>query len=89
MQDVLQQLGKEDDQGRAVVKDSTSRAAGPNPAKASVVKILLDSFADKLQTAGLRLGSVGIRWETDDSADQVADKLRQMHLIPERSLSTG
>ena len=87
LQDVLQQLSSVDNQGRAVVEDSRSRAAGPSPEKASVIKMLLDAFADKLQTAGLDLGNVRIRWATDESAAQVCAKLRQMQLIPERSPS--
>ncbi len=83
LKDVLQR-GYADGQGRAVVEDARSRAIGPNPEKASLIKMLLDSFSDKLQTVGLRLGQVGISWETDESPDAVCHKLRQMNLISDK-----
>jgi hypothetical protein len=83
MQDVLQ-LGYADDEGRAVVEDRNSRTTGPNPEKASVIKMLLDSFDQRLKPVGLILTNACVSWETDESPEQVYDKLRQMQLIPEQ-----
>jgi hypothetical protein len=80
VKDGLQQ-GYADDEGRAVVEDRNSRAIGPTPEKASVIKMLLDSFAEKLEGVGLILADAGVSWETDESPEQVYGKLRQLQLI--------
>jgi len=83
MQDVLQQIGYVDDEGRAVVEDHNSRAIGPDGASASVIKILCEALDAKLQTVGLVLAGASIGWRTDESAEQVYAKLRNMQLIPD------
>ena|ERR1700733_872816 len=84
MQEVLQQLGYADDEGRAVVEDRNSRTTGPTPGKAAVIKMLLDSFDDKLKTIGLTLKSACVSWDTDESPEQVYEKLRQMQFVAEQ-----
>ena len=86
MQNVLQQMGYADDEGRAVIEDRTSRAAGPNPYRASVTKILCDSLNEKLQPVGLALTNVSVGWRTDKSAEVVHAELRRIGLITKRSM---
>jgi len=83
MQDVLQQIGYVDDEGRAVVADHNSQAVGSDGASASVIKILCDALDAKLQTVGLHLVNACVGWQTDESAEQVYAKLRNMQLIPD------
>jgi hypothetical protein len=85
MQDVLQQLGYADGEGLAVVGDRKSRTTGPTPDKASVIKMLLDTFDERLKSVGLTLTSACVSWVTDESAEHVHRKLRQQQLIPEKS----
>jgi len=89
MQDGLQQLGYADGEGRAVVADRNSRAIGPTPEGASVIKMLLDSFAEKLEGVGLILTDAGVFWETDESPERVYEKLRQAQLISVESGGTS
>ena len=86
MQDVLQQMGYADDEGRAVIEDRTSRAVGPNPYRASVTKMLCDSLNKQLQPIGLALTSVSLGWRTDKSAEEVCTELRRIGLITKRSM---
>ncbi len=86
MKDVLQQMGYAEDEGRAVIKDHTSRAAGPNPYHASVMKMLCDSLNQKLKPIGLRLINASIGWEKDKSAEEVYAELQRIGLITKRSM---
>ena len=86
MKDVLQQMGYADDEGRAVVEDHTSRAAGPNPYHASVMKMLCDSLNEKLQPIGLNLIDASIGWRKDKSAEEVCAELQRIGLITKRSM---
>lgn len=83
MQDVLQQIGYVDDEGRAVVGDHHSRAVGPDGASTSVIKILCEALDAKVQTVGLSLVNACVGWRTDESAEQVYAKLRNMQIIPD------
>jgi hypothetical protein len=71
----------------SVVEDLDSRASGPTPESAAVIKSLCDTFGDNLKRVGLELGTVGICWGSTESPEQVYDRLRGMRLISdERSL---
>jgi hypothetical protein len=84
MQDVLEIVGgtvSHDIAARPVVEDQDSRATGPTLEKAAVIKALLDSFSDALRRVGLNLVNAHILWESDESAEQIYDRLRGMNLI--------
>jgi hypothetical protein len=90
MQDVLKIVGgavSHDSAARPVMEDQDSRAIGPTPEKATVIKALLDSFSDALRRVGLNLVNAHILWESDESAEQIYDRLRGMNFISDsRSL---
>lgn len=84
MQDVFEITGgtvSHDIAARPVVQDQDSRATGPTLEKATVIKVLLDSFSDALRIVGLTLVNAHILWESDESAEQVYDRLRGMNFI--------
>lgn len=72
---------------RPVVEDQDSRATGPSLEKAAVIKALFDSFSDALRRVGLNLVNAHVLWESDESAEQIYDRLRGMNFISDsRSL---
>jgi hypothetical protein len=68
----------------AVVEDQDSRAFGPTPEMAAVIKSLCDTFSDTLKRVGLELGAVHIGWGGTESPEQVYDRLRGMRLISDQ-----
>jgi hypothetical protein len=90
MQDVLEIADgtvSHDIGARPVVEDQDSRATGPSLEKAAVIKALLDSFSDALRRVGLNLVNAHVLWESDESAEQIYDRLRGMNFISDsRSL---
>src|ERR1700719_2376368 len=84
MQDVLGIVGgtvTHDIAARPVVEDQDSRATGPPLEKAAVIKALLNSFSDSLGRVGLNLVNANVLWESDESAEEIYDRLRGMNFI--------
>lgn len=79
MQDVLQ-LVTQGNLG-AVAEDARSRCQGPDPKRTVLVKMLLDSFATKIQLAGLNLANARICWDRGTEPDEAYQKLQQLGLL--------
>lgn len=68
----------------SVVEDLDSRARGPERVRAAITKALFDTYNDMLKRLGLSLSNACLGWQTDQSPEQVYDRLRGMRLISDQ-----